>query len=80
MDNAMFSEYPDVLTVAQLQKALGIGRNTAYNLVNEGLIKSVRFGKSIRVPKLWLIDYVLSSCYTYDNKASLAPVTPKEVI
>lgn len=71
-----------MLTVAQMQKALGIGKNTAYKLINSGAIRSFRLeGKSIRVLKPWLIDYVLSSCYTDDNKASLVPVTEaKEAI
>ena len=71
-----------MLTVAQMQKALGIGKNTSYKLINSGAIKSFRLeGKSIRVPKPWLIDYVMASGYNNDNKASLVPVTEaKEAI
>ena len=30
----MFKEYPDILTVSQAAQALGIGRNTVYQLVH----------------------------------------------
>ena len=30
---------------------LGIGRNTAYELVRSGKIKGIRIGKQIRIPK-----------------------------
>ena len=60
---SMFSEFPDLLSVEDLQKALGIGRTMAYRLINSGEIKHLRIGKSIKIPKRYLIDFVLSSCY-----------------
>lgn len=62
-DNNYFASYPDVLTVNQLQEALNIGRNMAYGLISNNKIKHFTIGKSIRIPKKWLIDFVLSSCY-----------------
>ena len=32
----MFTEYPDIVGVKDLQKMLGIGRNLAYALVSDG--------------------------------------------
>ena len=37
------------LSVPQLAKTLGIGLTTAYRLVNDGVIPSVRIGKYLRV-------------------------------
>jgi excisionase family DNA binding protein len=54
----MFKGYPDVLTVEQVQEALGIGRNMAYELLKTKKIKSVRLGKNYRIPKPYLIDYI----------------------
>ena len=54
----MFADFPDVLTVEQLRKALGIGRNKAYELVNTGLVKSVGVGRRILVPKCYVIDFI----------------------
>lgn len=54
----MFQDYPDMMTVFQLQKVLGVGRNTAYNLIRDNKVKSVRIGRTIRIPKQWLIEYI----------------------
>jgi excisionase family DNA binding protein len=65
-----FSSYGDVLTVKDLQSALQIGRSTAYKLLQEGEISSIRIGDSYRIPKRYLIDYVYGSCYNNGVVAS----------
>lgn len=37
---------------------LGIGQRTAYNLLRQGKIQSVRMGRLYRVPKAAVIDYL----------------------
>ena len=59
----MFEQFSDLMTVDQLQEALHVGRNTAYELVQSGEIKSVRIGRRIRIPKRFVIDYILRTCY-----------------
>lgn len=39
----------ELLTVAELAEYLRVGRTTAYKLVKEGTIPSVKFGKQIRI-------------------------------
>ena len=46
-----FDDLPLTLRVEELMPILGIGRNTAYELVRSGQIKSIRIGRQIRVPK-----------------------------
>ena len=46
-----FDDLPLTLRVEELMPLLGIGRNTAYELVRSGQIKSIRIGKQIRIPK-----------------------------
>ena len=46
-----FDELPLTLRVEDLMPILGIGRNTAYELVRSGKIKGIRIGKQIRIPK-----------------------------
>lgn len=46
-----FDDLPLTLRVEELMPILNIGRNTAYELVRSGQIKSVRIGKQIRIPK-----------------------------
>lgn len=51
-------ELPIVLTVDQVAEVLCIGKNTAYDLVRSGEIKSVRVGRQIRIPKSALLEYL----------------------
>lgn len=53
-----FDELPLALRVEDLMPVLGIGRNTAYELVRSGQIRSVRVGKQIRIPKEALREYL----------------------
>ena len=59
----MFNEYHDVLTVEQLAAALGIGKNKAYELINNHVIGYKRIGRKILIPKCCLIDFMQSSRY-----------------
>lgn len=57
----MFENYPDIVSVEQLQKMLNIGRNTAYKLINENYIKSIKIGKIYKIPKIYIEDYILEA-------------------
>ena len=46
-----FDALPLFLTVPQVAAVLSVGRNTAYNMVRNGQLRSVRVGRQIRVPK-----------------------------
>lgn len=54
----IFTEYPNIVTTAQLQEMLGTGRNTVLKLLGDGEIKSVRIGNKYRIPKLYVIEYL----------------------
>ena len=56
----MFKNYPDVVTVEQLQQMLGIGKNTAYTLIKQNIIKSIRIGRVHKIPKVNIIKYLQS--------------------
>ncbi len=53
-----FDELPLTIRVEDLMPILGIGRNTAYELIRCGKIRSIRIGKQLRIPKQALIDYL----------------------
>lgn len=74
----MFEQFSDLMTVDQLQEALQIGRNTAYELVQSGEIQSVKIGRRIRIPKRFVIDYILRTCY--DGEAVTGCAEPSEVM
>ena len=71
----MFSNYPDLLTVSQLQKALQIGRNQAYSLLSNNKIKHFKTGRAIKIPKKFLIDFVVQACYDDSATDRLFTVT-----
>lgn len=52
------NELPLVLTVSDISEILVIGKNTAYDLVRSGEIKSIRVGRQIRIPKSALLEYL----------------------
>lgn len=57
--NSITSEnLPVVLSVQQLAEVLQIGRNSAYDLVKSGQIRSIRIGKTIRIPQAALLEYL----------------------
>ena len=58
MDATTFETLPLLLTVEELASVLRIGRNPAYQLVKEGNIQSIRVGRSIRIPRNALIQFV----------------------
>ena len=55
-----FDELPLTLRVEDLMPILGVGRNTAYELVRSKQIYSVKIGRQLRIPKQALIDYLTS--------------------
>ena len=56
----MFTEYPDVVEVDDLRKMLGgISKKLAYRLLAEQEIHSVRVGRTYKIPKLCVIEYLL---------------------
>lgn len=42
---------PLTLSVEQAAQLLGVGRNAVYNMVHEGSIPYVRFGRLIKIPR-----------------------------
>jgi excisionase family DNA binding protein len=68
----MFEDYKDILTPTDLQAALGIGRNTVYQLLKDEKIKHIRIGRSIKIPKFYLVDFIQSSWYYRSSLQSSA--------
>lgn len=53
-----FDDLPLTLKVEDLMPILGIGRNTAYELVRSGQIRSIRVGRNIRIPKSEILSFL----------------------
>lgn len=68
MNNKVYRSIDDLplsLKVEDLMPILHIGRNTAYELVRSGQIRSIRIGRQLRVPKDALIAFL-----TNENSSS----------
>ena len=60
-DNKRFKnleDLPMVLSIPEIANVLGIGRNTAYALIRDGVLYSVRVGRQIRVSKVEMLRYL----------------------
>ena len=47
-----------VITVEDLARLLAIGKNTAYQLVRSGTIKSIKVGRTYRIPRAAVEEYL----------------------
>lgn len=55
----MFNEYNDLINVEELCEILGIGKNTAYEILNAGDIKAFKTGRTWKIPKIAVEKYIL---------------------
>ena len=60
-NNAILREYPDVLDITQMSDILGVSTKTGYALLRSGLIAYLKIGRSYRIPKVKLLDYLNSA-------------------
>ena len=56
----IFEEYPDVVSVEQMCAMLGgIGKRTAYSLLKDGAIRYVKVGRSFKIPKTSVVEFLM---------------------
>lgn len=57
----MFTDYPDIVNLAQMRKMLGgISNTLAYRMLREKKIKSKKVGREYKIPKVNVIKYVMT--------------------
>jgi excisionase family DNA binding protein len=54
----MFDKYTDIVTVEELAKMLRIGRRQAYELAASDRLRTLRVGRSIRITKASVIEFL----------------------
>ncbi len=54
----MLAEYNDILKPEDVKKILQIGRNTVYDYLKNGTIKSIMIAGKYRIPKLYLLEFM----------------------
>lgn len=62
----MFQNYNDILSVSDVCEILFIGRNRTYELLNSGLLKGFRVGRTWRIPKPNLETYIIQRCRVHN--------------
>ena len=63
--------YPDVMDPRQISDAIGYADTTIMKWCSEGKIRSFTIQKVSRVPKPWLIDFLLSPTFLNQPAISL---------
>lgn len=58
LETKIFADYPDIVNPQQLQAMLGIGRSTAYSLLNSGEIKARKIGRNYKIAKVNIIKFL----------------------
>ena len=51
-------DLPLTLRVEDLMPILDVGRNTAYELVRSGQIRSIRIGRQLRIPRDAVVEFL----------------------
>ena len=59
LNKVMFTDYKDIVTVPQLAEMLDIGLTLAYRLVRQKTIKSIKVGREYKIPKQFVINYLV---------------------
>lgn len=57
----MLDEYSDLISIEELCDILQIGRNTAYQLLNNGFITAFRIGRRWKIPKTAVIKILTTT-------------------
>ena len=63
----IFKEYPDVVSVTQMSKMLGISEKSAYRLLKKNCIEHFKVGRTYKIPKLHIFNYLHVICLLYTS-------------
>lgn len=58
----------EILTVGEMMEMLYIGKNTAYQLLNDGVIEAFRIGNTWKIPKAAVDRYIVRKCGRLDEE------------
>ena len=61
MNNQLFEEYPELVSVKGLMNMLSIGRVLAYRLISDKKVKAVKIGREYKIVKNSVIALIQRS-------------------
>lgn len=66
-----FAHYPDVLTSKDIEDMMGFSQSGIAQWLKKGILKAMMIKTNYRIPKIWLIDFMVSPYYrTIKNKSA----------
>ena len=63
----VLKEYPDILTVDEMSKALGVSTKTGYQLLRENKIEHLKVGRAYKVPKMCIRDSFCAGIFCHSK-------------
>lgn len=61
----------EILTIDDLCEILHIGKNAAYELLNDGSIRAFRIGRVWKIPRMAISEYIASFGYYANSKKKI---------
>ena len=68
----MEKERKAILTVRDFQQEYGVAKNTAYDFVNQKGFPAIRFGRTIRIPRKALEQWLAKQFESQENESPSA--------
>ncbi|WP_278607939.1 helix-turn-helix domain-containing protein [[Ruminococcus] lactaris] len=59
-----YDSYNDLITINELCDILSIGKNTAYRLLNDKKIKAFRIGRTWKISRQAVTDFIYHNSYS----------------
>ena len=54
----VLKEYPDIMDISTMCRALRISEKTGYKLIKSGQITALKVGRAYRIPKMHVLAYL----------------------
>ena len=54
----VLKEYPDIMDISAMCRALRISEKTGYKLIKNGQITALKVGRAYRIPKMHVLSYL----------------------
>lgn len=58
---AMFDEFPNMLSPEQVADIMNVSKETVYRMVRRGDYDSLKLGRIIRIPKACVLNYIVAN-------------------
>ncbi|MBR3739788.1 MAG: helix-turn-helix domain-containing protein [Clostridia bacterium] len=58
MYSMVLKEYPDIMDIGIMCRALRISEKTGYKLIKSGQITALKVGRAYRIPKMHVLSYL----------------------